>query len=70
LYKNAENSPQEMLRIINEDLRINIENFEGIIRQAKDCKEQLETTIESQDRSIQWLTETSSFYREMVRMIS
>lgn len=56
-YLRVENSPEEMLRIINEDMRIIIETFEGYIAMAKDFDMQMDNILESQRKTIESLNE-------------
>lgn len=67
-YIQVEKTPGEMLRIINEKLRIEIENLYTKINEAKDFELQLKTIIESQDNSIQLLKESKNCMMEILRI--
>ena len=58
VYLRVENSPEETLRIINDDLRITIEKIKGIIAWAKDFNTQIDNTLESQIIVIEYLSES------------
>lgn len=65
-YIQVEKTPGELLRIINEKLRIEIENLENKIREAKDLHSQLENIVYSQDNSIELLKEAKKYVREIL----
>ena len=67
LYIQVDKTPGEMLRIINEKLRIELEKLENQINDAKDLKEQLKTMLESQEKSVMLLKESKNCMMEILR---
>ena len=58
-----EKTPEEMLRIINEKLAYEIDRLEEVIRDAKEMDEQIETFLELQEKSIEYLNESKAFIK-------
>lgn len=65
-YIQVEKTPGEMLRLINEKLRIEIENLDNKIGEAKDLNQQLENIVESQENSIDLLRESKNCMKEIL----
>ena len=67
LSQQIEKSPEEMLRVINETLACEIIKLEEIIRVARDLEEQLKTLRESQNKSIEYLSETKACMKKLLK---
>jgi hypothetical protein len=64
-YTRVEKSPEEMLRMINDRLRLEIEQFEEKLSKAKEMENQIDLLLESQENSIDYLKQTCKTMREV-----